>query len=88
MIIIGGYDSNNNPDPFRIRFILNEDLIFSDVKKNRKNFIDNTEIVLSFDNNVNAKYGYYDDNRNFSHMFIDKIHVSVEVQNNEDYLWK
>lgn len=88
VIIIGGFDSNNNSDPYKIRFILNEDLIFSDVKKNRKNFIDNTEIILSFDNNVNTKYGYYDDNRNFSHMFIEKIHVSVEVQNNEDYLWK
>ena len=88
IIIIGGYDSNNNPDPFKIRFILNEDLIFSDIKKNRKNFIDNNDLVLSFENNVNAKYGYYDDNRNFSHMFIEKIHVSVEVQNNEDYLWK
>lgn len=88
IIIIGGYDSNNNPDSFKIRFILNEDLIFSDIKKNRKNFIDNNDLVLSFENNVNAKYGYYDDNRNFSHMFIEKIHVSVEVQNNEDYLWK
>ncbi len=88
IVVIGGYDKNRTPNPYLIRFILKEDLMFDDKYKNRRKFNDKTKEILSFDNKINILRGTYDEKRLFSRKKIDSIRVTIEVQDDESLIWK
>ena len=88
LVIMGGYDETGRENPYLLRFILKEDLIFDNKYKNKRRFNGKTIEILSFDNKINAKYGVYDDDRNYSKLIIDSIKVKIELQDDDSLIWK
>ncbi len=88
LVIIGGYKSDGTPDPFLIRFILKEDTMFDNKRKNRRRFNNKSIEILSFENNVNKIYGRYDENRNYYKVKVNFIKVVLEIPNDDNLIWK
>ena len=88
LVIIGGYNSDGTPDPYTLRFILREDIMFDNKRKNRRRFHNKTLEILSFENHVNICYGRYNSDRVFYKAKIESIKVIFEVQNDDNLIWK
>ena len=88
LVIVGGYNEDGTPNPFILRYILKEDTLFDNKRTNRKKFNGKTLEILSFDNRVNTYYGRYTENRDYYKMQIESIKVIIEIQDDEDLIWK